>query len=132
MNRWNDWWRQAHMELRAATNLQVTGDHAWCCFTCQQAAEKALKAVLEQRGHEHEGHSLNLLLRRLFGEDDPPRELVRACARLSRLYIPTRYPDAVVEGAPADQYLEEDAQQSLEDLRVIVDYVGRAVGQTPS
>ena len=132
MNRWADWWRQAQMEERAATNLKSTGDFAWCCFTSQQAAEKALKAVLERRNLEHEGHSLNRLLREVLGDEDAPSGLAQACSRLNRLYIPTRYPDALLEGAPADEYHEEDAQQSLDDLRIIMAYVAGTLGPSPA
>ena len=47
MQRSQDWLNEARAELRAGHAL-LTGQHwSWCCFTCQQAAEKALKAVCE-------------------------------------------------------------------------------------
>lgn len=104
MNRWRDWWRQSELEARAAEDLLTTGHHAWCCFTFQQSAEKAIKALLEQQNLGIEGHNLNQLIRRLPGT--PPQSVLGACSRLNRLYIPTRYPDAVPSGAPVDQYFE--------------------------
>ena len=41
MDRSNDWLDQARGELAAARVLLTAGHWAWCCFTSQQAAEKA-------------------------------------------------------------------------------------------
>ncbi|MFN3928786.1 MAG: HEPN domain-containing protein [Thermoflexus sp.] len=86
-----------------------TGHWAWCCFTCQQAAEKALKALGEHFHHPLFGHNLNILLSALAAYVEIPPTIREACARLNRFYIPTRYPNAFDQGAPADQFFETDA-----------------------
>lgn len=51
-------------------------------------------------------------------------ELVDAALRrLSRHYIPARYPDAHPAGAPGMYYGLEDAEQALRDLSAILSYV---------
>lgn len=61
MQRDQDWLREARAELQAARDL-FRGEHwSWCCFTCQQAAEKALKALCEHFQNPQFGHNLNLL-----------------------------------------------------------------------
>ncbi|MGQ9595911.1 MAG: HEPN domain-containing protein [Thermoproteota archaeon] len=44
------WLRQAERDLKAAGDSFVSGNYKWACFQAQQAAEKALKAVLFLRG----------------------------------------------------------------------------------
>jgi len=60
-NRYRDWLRQAEADLAHARNAREDEDHEWACFAAQQAAEKALKAVVQARGGEPRGHSLTVL-----------------------------------------------------------------------
>jgi HEPN domain-containing protein len=41
-----DWMRQAEADLRHARHALEDGDYEWSAFASQQAAEKAIKAVL--------------------------------------------------------------------------------------
>jgi len=122
-----DWLKQAESEYAAARSLYDDGHWAWCCFTCQQVAEKALQAVLEHFGDVQTGHNLNLLLEAAAEYVLPPDEVRHACARLNRLYIPTRYPDAFSEGAPADQYTRLDAEEAIQDAETVLRYARDAV-----
>lgn len=45
------WLRQALRDLSHARLSAEHGDPEWACFSAQQAAEKALKAVLIDLGH---------------------------------------------------------------------------------
>lgn len=130
MQRVQDWFREAEAELQAARDLYLHGDWSWCCFTCQQAAEKALKAVGEHFRHYLVGHNLNLLVQALENYLAVPEEVRRACIRLNRYYIPTRYPDAFDQGAPVDQFFEGDAQEALRDAEIVIDFA-RDVIATP-
>ena len=127
MRRPQDWLKQAEAEYAAARSLVDHGHWAWCCFTCQQVAEKALKAVLEHFGNAQTGHNLNLLLEVAAEYVPPPEEVHQACVRLNRLYIPTRYPDAFSEGAPADQYTKRDAQEAIQDADAVLRYAREAI-----
>lgn len=41
----NNWWKQALADLRSAGNSIKSGDYYLAVFCCQQAVEKALKAL---------------------------------------------------------------------------------------
>lgn len=101
---------------------------SWCCFTCQQVAEKALKALCERARLPHLGHNLNTLLRNI--EDQfPVQEGVRiACSRLTRHYTSTRYPDAFDQGAPAEQFFEWDAHQAVDDAEEVLAFAEGVIG----
>jgi len=128
VQRFADWLREAEAELRAAEDLYRGGHWSWCCFTCQQAAEKALKAICDYLRRPQAGHNLNLLAEQISAELSVPEETRMACARLNRYYIPTRYPNAFDRGAPADQFFEPDARQALEDAGEVLRFAKRTVG----
>jgi len=59
-------------------------------FLCQQAIEKALKALLIQRTKAFPKiHDLTHLARSL----DAPEKIVTLCAQLNTAYVASRYPD---------------------------------------
>lgn len=124
MQRAQDWFEEAVEELRAARDLRATAHYAWACFTCQQAAEKALKALLERLTRALPlGHNLNDLISDIEAHQTVPATVRDAGRRLNRLYIPTRYPDAFPSGVPAYQYAESDADQALADAEEVIDFV---------
>ncbi len=128
MQRALDWLREAEGEFQAAQDLYAHGHWSWCCFTCQQAAEKALKAVGEHFRQHLVGHNLNQLVQTLQNFVAVPESIRLACARLNRYYIPTRYPNAFDRGAPVDQFLKSDAQEALDDARTVVGFARSVVG----
>jgi HEPN domain-containing protein len=50
MERSADWIDQARGDLQRAQNDLQDGFYDWACFSAQQAAGKAVKAVLKQSG----------------------------------------------------------------------------------
>jgi hypothetical protein len=50
MNRWRDWWDQAERDVRHARHAVEDTDHEWSAFAAQQAAEKALEALILSQG----------------------------------------------------------------------------------
>jgi HEPN domain-containing protein len=126
MLRAQDWFDEAVEELRAARDLRTTGHYSWACFTCQQAAEKALKALAERLTRAlPTGHNLNDLLSDIEAYQPVSATVRDASRRLNRLYIPTRYPDAFPSGVPAHQYAEDDADQAIADAEEVIDFVRR-------
>jgi len=123
MRRVQDWLREAQAELEAARDLFSHKHWSWCCFTCQQAAEKALKALGEHFREPQFGHNLNLLVQSLEEHTSINEKVKQAASRLNRYYIPTRYPNAFDRGAPADQFFEPDALQALEDAKQVIEFV---------
>lgn len=114
MNRWQDWWTQAQADLRHARYALEGGHYEWACFAAQQAAEKALKALAEFHGRRLIGHVLVRLLQALqdMGPSVPPALWDKAKI-LDKFYIPTRYPNGLVEGAPTEFYTREEAEHAL-------------------
>lgn len=125
-----DWLKEAQAELRAGRDL-LGGKHwSWCCFTCQQAAEKALKATCEHFRTPQFGHNLNLLLQAVEAHATVPESVRMACVRLNRYYIPTRYPNAFDRGVPAEQFVEADARQALEDVTEVLEFAEGIIGSS--
>jgi HEPN domain-containing protein len=78
---------QSRRNLHGAAVLNDAGEHGLACFTCQQAAEMALKGVLESRALDRSGYNLLDLVRQLEGAVTISAELRGALRRLNRLYI---------------------------------------------
>jgi HEPN domain-containing protein len=116
MNRFRDWMEQADRDLKRA---EIDIQHEfweWACFTAQQAAEKAVKALLMNRGASVRGHAVTPMLRQLPNLEVPPRTL-----ELGQLpdayYIPTRYPNGFPQGKPADYFNQSKAREAVDAAR---------------
>ncbi len=121
-----DWMRQAERDLNAA-ELLLEGEHFdSAAFHCQQAAEKALKALHELDGVEARGHSLVELVKPFT---HAPPAIVNDLKILDKHYIQARYPNAHPSGAPADLYTLEEAERALRAARAILDYVRRQISE---
>ncbi len=128
MQRAKDWLREAQSEFKAARDLFKGKHWSWCCFTCQQAAEKALKAICEHFRTFQFGHNLNMLLQAIESQATLEESMRRACARLNRYYIPTRYPNAFDRGAPSEQFFESDAAEALKDAEEVIRFAEGLMG----
>lgn len=130
MNRTRDWWVQAQADLRHARYALEGGHYEWACFAAQQAAEKGVKALFEHRGARITGHVLTRMLQALqdLGVEVEPT-LISVAKVLDKFYIPTRYPNGLVEGAPTEFYTREEAEHALhcaeQILRFCADFLGR-------
>ena len=103
MNRHLDWLNQAQRDLEKA---KIDFQHQyweWACFTFQQAAEKAVKALLLFQGYDAWGHAITPMLRSLEEPLIPP-DLIEKSQILDAYYIQTRYPSGFAEGKPADYF----------------------------
>lgn len=121
------WLVQAEADIRAAKDSLNDGHFDWCCFQSQQAAEKALKTFLYEKGYT------SILTPSL-------KELVRECKRLEAsfgeiegqarfldmFYIPTRYPNGLAgDIAPAEFYEREDGEKCLSYAELILNVAKR-------
>ncbi len=98
------------------------GHYEWACFSAQQAAGKAVKALYESRNMEVWGHSISRMLRQLQNEISVPESLISKAKELDRHYIPTRYPNFHSEGTPMDYYSRVDADRAIEYAREIIEF----------
>jgi len=134
MNRSADWLHQAEADLAQARLSADAGHHEWACFASHQAAEKALKALHLFHGQQSWGHGLGRSLRDLPQEVRRPLEqqvadLEDRLRVLDALYIPTRYPDSLPEGAPTDHFGRLQSQDAIAHASALVAAIRSALAQ---
>lgn len=113
MERSRDWFDQAQGDLDHARSDAERGFYEWSCFSSQQGAEKALKAVFQRLGAEAWGHSVADLLTELSRHRPVPEDLHGAALELDKAYIPTRHPNAHPSGSPRRRYTRDEAERLL-------------------
>jgi HEPN domain-containing protein len=120
-------WHEAAADARRAAAVQVAaGMHNWACFLAEQAAQLAIKGLLHGIGSGAWGHDLVALGRRLGEamETELPDRIAAALRRLSRHYIPPRYPDAHPgDSPPLAHYGSSDAEEATSDADLLIEYV---------
>jgi len=122
------WLDQAENDLAFARHAMQGGYFHQVCFTAQQCAEKAIKAVLFADGARSViGHSVVALLARVVGKRSTLAIHTDAAAELDLLSIPTRYPDALVEGVPHRAFTRAQAEPALGHAQAIVASVRDAI-----
>lgn len=111
------WAAQARSAVEAAALSSGGGRHDWACFLSEQAAQLFVKGLLHGLGLEAWGDDLVALRERvqIAVGDAWPGDVADAAARLSRHYIPTRYPDAHASGSPSSHYTAADSAQAAAD-----------------
>ncbi len=124
MNRWSDWWEQALRDLRHARNALEDTDYEWSAFAAQQAAEKALKALILNRGGEPWGHLTTALAEALPSVIQAPAPVLDCARRLDKHYIPARYPNGFPASFPGNLYTFGEAEQAIKDAQAITDFCG--------
>ncbi len=118
------WLRQAQQDLEDADFTREGGRFNLACFLGQQAAEKALKGYLYNRGAEDVwGHSLADLC-----EDAKIFEMffdtILAEARqLDKYFEITRYPHFLPGGIPSEAFDRVDADRAIELSTMVMDFV---------
>jgi HEPN domain-containing protein len=115
------WWlNTAEGDLGAAQDLLDTGRFNLCAFHSQQAAEKALKAVLAARGTAHRGHAcLDLVNALQDGGVELPPGIEGSARRLDLHYVQSRYPNGL-GGDPTRYYDETMGRECLEHAETIL------------
>ncbi|MEM1909229.1 MAG: HEPN domain-containing protein [Thermofilaceae archaeon] len=123
-----DWLAEARADLRHAEVSISVGDYNWACFAAQQAAEKALKAlILHALGGYARGHDLVKLYRRVKGAGILLGEISEgALFRLSAYYTVARSPSAGVE-RPSEEITREQAEEAVSTARGVLDEVAKAL-----
>ena len=125
------WLDQAQDDFRWARHLAESGGYNIACFLSQQAAEKALKALLFHLGQELvTGHAVQGLCERA-AELMP--EIAPKCSHwafLDGFYLPTRYPDALPGGIPARAYDQDAARNALALAQEVIDFVASRMSRS--
>jgi HEPN domain-containing protein len=119
-DRSKDWFDQAKRDLKHAVNASNDGDYEWACFSSQQAAEKAVKAVFLHLHGEGWGHSVYRLLSELNEKTTVGDDILDSARSLDKHYIPARYPNGFDSGMPGDYYTKKDAQEAVNNAEQII------------
>jgi HEPN domain-containing protein len=115
------WYRQSLDDLDAAEALAAAKKYAQACFYAQQAAEKALKAVWIQLDLDPWGRSVARLIRDLPDTVKPAFvALLDSALGLDKLYIPTRYPNALPNLTPSEAYTHQEARTAIQLAQAIL------------
>jgi len=117
-----DWIKQAKRDFEMAEKAMCDRFYEWSCFAAQQAAEKAVKAVLQKMGSVAWGHSVFDLLRVLAKKISVPDEILNCAKSLDRYYIPARYPNGFESGSPFEYFTEEDARNAILYCRRVIEF----------
>ncbi|MEM3733096.1 MAG: HEPN domain-containing protein [Candidatus Bathyarchaeia archaeon] len=119
------WMKQAENDLRKAENDLKTYDWDSAAFWSQQAAEKALKALLLNFGKSYRGHNL-LELRDILKTDAglDVGLIEKELKELTIHYTISRYPNAA-NALPTELYDQEKAYELVEKARKVVEWVKR-------
>jgi HEPN domain-containing protein len=118
------WLRQAKQDLDDAQYARDGGRFHLTCFLAQQAAEKALKAYLYARGQTLVlGHSVARLCQDASVLNAEFADLKKKAAPLDKYYIPTRYPNGLPDGIPAEAFDAVDAERALELTKLVIAFV---------
>lgn len=130
MERSGDWMDQAIGDLEHAQSDIERGYYDWCCFSAQQAAEKAVKAVFQKRGVEAWGHSVAELMAELGKSIKVSKKLHENALELDKAYIPTRYPNAHPRGSPRKLYTENEAKRLIKYAQNIISFCQGILSKT--
>ena len=118
------WLAQAKEDLRWAEHLAHEGGYHVACFLAQQVAGKALKAFLYAQGEEIVlGHSVARLVEEAGQYDAAFVEAGTEWGMLDGYYIPTRYPNGLPDGIPAQVYTARAARQAVALAAEVVHFV---------
>lgn len=112
------WWRYVRADLVAIEALTAHHDVPWTVVAshAQQAAEKALKAVIVAGGATAPRvHDVGRLLRDVQRLTNLGNELQLACDRLTEVGAISRYPDDAVDVS------EQEARRAMEHATQVVD-----------
>ncbi len=108
------WLVQAESDLAFAELGLREKFFAQTCFISQQAVEKALKALHYLGGARVVlGHSLVELLDPLIAGHPGLAELREGAQQLDQYYIPTRYPNGLPGGVPAEVFTRRQADEAV-------------------
>lgn len=123
-DRVKNWLEEAESDLATAEILFSSKRYSACSFHAQQAAEKAMKALLFSLRQSAYGQSVWDLYLRAAGilkVEDPQVET--AAKGLDFHYISARYPDALPSGSPSRFYDETIAKEALKWAAIVMSFV---------
>jgi len=105
------------------------GIYNQACFHSQQGVEKSLKGFLDKAGAKlPRTHLLRDILALCQNYEKEFSNFENECLILDQYYIPTRYPDALID-LPGGLPSEDKAKEALEILRKIYSFVNEILSE---
>jgi HEPN domain-containing protein len=122
------WLETAREDLIVADDYAERLPHI-ACFHAQQAAEKALKAVLTDLiGDAPRTHVAHELIAELTAAAiEIPDEVAEAARGLDKYYAPTRYPDALGGAQPGHAFVRSDATNACFAAHAVVKWCAQTL-----
>jgi HEPN domain-containing protein/predicted nucleotidyltransferase len=115
------WLDAATKDLDHAKSAYEPGFFLHACLSCQQAAEKALKAYLfAQQQSLVRTHNLVKLLSHCISFDEAFEKLSGDCITLNEYYTDTRYPDTLRFGVA---FTREEADHAVTCAETVLDFI---------
>ena len=105
------WVERSRYDLDTATAMLASGRYLYVLFCCQQAVEKALKAVITTRTGTLPPRIHNLPRLAEAAQIDLPDDQAQFLGELSAYYIQSRYPEEI--SGLASTMTREAAQKAL-------------------
>jgi len=121
-----DWMKRANSNLSRAQAGKVSEHILYedLCYDCQQAAEKAIKALLISNNIVPQPtHSLSVLIDDLEKNGIDVPDTIKAAIPLSYYAVETRYPGRY------EPVNEREYEQALKMAKTVFSWVDRALGQ---
>ena len=122
------WIEQAKEDLISAKILFDAERYYLVCYLAQQIAEKALKSVIYFNKDDLVlGRSVRKLVEWASKFDKRFEDLINKISILDSYYIPTRYPNGLPEGIPAEIFNRDAAEIAFKlaksTVQIITDYL---------
>ena len=95
MNSVERWAEQARYDLDTARAMLDSGRYLYVVFCCQQAVEKALKAIIVKQTHDFPPRLHNLLRLAEIASVALDQDREAFFGELSGYYVQTRYPEEI-------------------------------------
>ncbi len=116
------WIEFANYDLKTA-NWELKGKiYTSCCYSCQQSAEKALKALILAKGKvAPKIHSLDRLITEIKKIKIKVSAIEKQAQLLDKYYISARYPGQY--GGPEGLYNESDALSAITAAKSVLQFV---------
>ncbi|MFO8016824.1 MAG: HEPN domain-containing protein [Candidatus Woesearchaeota archaeon] len=114
------WIEQSDSDMEGA-RFNFEGEKYYiAAFLCQQAVEKALKALFlyEKRGEVPQSHSLIYLA----SNTGVPKDFLSFLKELTPKFVDTRYPDASVD-LPSNIYDEENTKRIIDKSEEVLKWI---------
>lgn len=123
------WLEFADYDLKAAKWDLKGKIYTSTCYACQQAAEKALKAlILAKEMVIPKVHSLDRLISEIKELERDTLEIEEKAQELDKYYISTRYPGQY--GGPEGLYDESDAKSAVAAAEKVLEFVKKKIRES--